>query len=49
MTRLIRIAFAAVIVAVTFHIMADSRKVLKIAITAKDRLQLMGVPRPSKR
>jgi len=42
MTRLIRIAFAAVIIAVTFHVMADSRKVLKIAITASGQITADG-------
>ena len=44
MTRLIRIASAAVIIAVTFHVMADSRKVLKIAITASGQITADGRP-----
>ena len=44
MTRLIRIVSAAVIIAVTFHVMADSRKVLKIAITASGQISADGRP-----
>jgi len=44
MARLIRTAFAAVIIAVTFHIMADSRKVLKIATTANGQITIDGRP-----
>ncbi len=44
MTRLIRMISAAVIVAVTFQLMADSRKVLKIAITASGEITADGHP-----
>jgi len=42
MTRLIRIASAAVIIAFTLQLMADSRKVLKIAITASGQITADG-------
>jgi hypothetical protein len=38
MTRFIRTVSAVVILAFTFHLMADSRKVLKIAITASGQI-----------
>ena len=44
MRRLIRIASAAVIIAVTFHVIADSRKVLKIAITTSGQITADGRP-----
>ena len=44
MKRLTRIASAAVIIAVTFQVMADSRKVLKIAITASGEITADGRP-----
>ena len=44
MSRLIRIISVAVIVAVTFHMMADSRKILKIAITASGQITADGRP-----
>ena len=44
MTRLTSIASAAVIIAVTFHVMADSRKVLKIAIRASGEIRADGRP-----
>jgi len=40
MIRFIRLASAALIVALTFQLLADSRKVLKIAITASGQLVL---------
>jgi hypothetical protein len=44
MTRLIRIATAAVVLAFTFELMADSRKVLKVAITATGQITADGRP-----
>ena len=44
MTRFVRIASAALIVARTFQLMADSRKVLKIAITASGQITADGRP-----
>ena len=44
MTRLIRIVSAAVIIAFTLQLMADSRKVLKIAITASGQISADGRP-----
>jgi biopolymer transport protein ExbD len=44
MTRLIRIAAAAIMLAFTFQLMADSRKVLKIAITASGKITADGRP-----
>jgi hypothetical protein len=44
MTRLIRIAFAMVILGFTFQLMADSQKVLKIAITASGQISADGRP-----
>ena len=42
MTRLIRIALAMVILGFTFQLMADSQKVLKIAITASGQISADG-------
>jgi hypothetical protein len=42
MVRFIRLASAALIVALTFQLMADSRKVLKIAITASGQISADG-------
>jgi biopolymer transport protein ExbD len=42
MTRFVRLASAALIVALTFQVMADSRKVLKIAITASGQITADG-------
>ena len=44
MTRLIRIALAMVILGFTFQLMADSQKVLKIAITASRQISANGGP-----
>jgi hypothetical protein len=44
MTRPIRIATAALILALAFQLMADSRKVLKIAITASGQVTADGGP-----
>jgi biopolymer transport protein ExbD len=44
MTRLIRIALAMVILGFTFQLMADSQKVLKIAITASGQISADGRP-----
>ena len=44
MTRLIRIVCAAVIIAFTLQLGADSRKVLKIAITAGGQISADGRP-----
>ena len=44
MTRLIRIALAMVILGFTFQLMADSQKVLKIAITASGQINADGRP-----
>jgi hypothetical protein len=44
MTRFIRIVSAATIVALAFQLMADSRKVLKIAITASGQISADGHP-----
>src|ERR1700756_3265387 len=44
MMRFIRLASAALIVALTFQLMADSRKVLKIAITASGQISADGRP-----
>ena len=44
MTRFIRIALAMVIFGFTFQLMADSQKVLKIAITASGQISADGRP-----
>jgi biopolymer transport protein ExbD len=44
MTRLIHIVSAAVIITFTLQLMADSRKVLKIAITASGQISADGRP-----
>jgi biopolymer transport protein ExbD len=44
MTPLIRIATAALILALTFQLMADPRKVLKIAISASGEITANGRP-----
>ena len=44
MTRFTRIVSAAVILAFTFHVIADSRKVLKVAITAGGQITADGHP-----
>ena len=44
MTRLIRIVSAAVIITFTFQLMADSQKVLKIAIRASGEISVDGRP-----
>jgi biopolymer transport protein ExbD len=44
MTRLIRILSAALVLVFTFHLVADSRKVLKIAITASGQISADGRP-----
>src|SRR5438874_4865967 len=44
MTRFIRLASAALIVALIFQVMAESRKVLKIAITASGQISADGRP-----
>lgn len=44
MIRFIRLASAALIVALTFQLLADSRKVLKIAITASGQITADGRP-----
>ena len=44
MTRLIRIALGMVILGFTFQLMADSQKVLKIAITASWQISADGRP-----
>jgi hypothetical protein len=44
MTHLIRIVYAAVIIAFTLQLGADSRKVLKIAITAGGQISADGRP-----
>ena len=44
MTRFTRIVSAAVILAFTFHVIADSRKVLKVAITAGGQITADGRP-----
>jgi hypothetical protein len=44
MTRFNRIAAVALIVALTFHLMAESQKVLKVAITAKGEITADGRP-----
>ena len=44
MTRFTRIVSAAAILAFTFHLTADSRKVLKVAITAGGQITADGHP-----
>ncbi len=44
MTRFVRLASAALMVAFTFQVMAESRKVLKIAITASGQISADGRP-----
>jgi hypothetical protein len=44
MTRFVRLASAALIIALTFSVMAESRKVLKIAITASGQISADGYP-----
>ncbi len=44
MTRFTRIVSAAAILAFTFHLIADSRKVLKVAITAGGQITADGHP-----
>ena len=44
MTRFTRIVSAAAILALTFHLIADSRKVLKVAITAGGHITADGRP-----
>jgi hypothetical protein len=44
MPRFIRIASAGVIVALTFQLMADSRQILKIAITGSGEITADGRP-----
>jgi hypothetical protein len=44
MTRFTRIVSAAAIFAFTFHLIADSRKVLKVAITAGGQITAGGRP-----
>jgi hypothetical protein len=44
MTRFTRIVSAAAILAFTFHLIADSRKVLKVAITAGGQITAEGHP-----
>ena len=44
MTRLIRILSAAAIVALMFQVIAESRKVLKVAITASGQIMADGRP-----
>ncbi len=44
MTRFVRLASAALIVALTFQVMAESRKVLKISVTASVQISADGRP-----
>ncbi len=44
MTRFVRLASAALMVALTFQVMAESQKVLKIAITASGQISAHGRP-----
>jgi biopolymer transport protein ExbD len=44
MTRLVRLASAALIVAITFQVMAESRKSLKIAVTASGQISADSRP-----